>query len=33
MPRINQGIVIPIISNSFRIEQVFREEKREVGTI
>jgi hypothetical protein len=29
MPRINQGIVIPIISNSFRIEQIFREEKRE----
>jgi hypothetical protein len=27
MPRINQGIVIPIISNSFRIEQIFREEK------
>lgn len=25
MPRINQGIVIPIISNSFRIEQIFRE--------
>jgi SIR2-like domain len=28
MPRIQQGIVIPIISNSFRIEQIFREEKR-----
>lgn len=27
MPRINQGMVIPIISNSFRIEQIFREEK------
>ena len=26
MPRINQGIVIPVISNSFRIEQIFREE-------
>ena len=26
MPRINQGIVIPIVSNSFRIEQIFREE-------
>lgn len=25
MPRINQGVVIPIISNSFRIEQIFRE--------
>jgi len=25
MPRINQGIVIPIISNSFSIEQIFRE--------
>jgi len=23
MPRINQGIVIPIVSNSFRIEQIF----------
>ncbi|MBK8780341.1 MAG: SIR2 family protein [Anaerolineales bacterium] len=31
MPRINQGIVIPIISNSFRIEQIFREEKDWVG--
>ena len=29
MPRINQGIVIPILSNSFRIEQIFREEKKE----
>jgi len=29
MPRINQGIVIPIISNSFRIEQIFREERNE----
>jgi hypothetical protein len=28
MPRINQGVVIPIISNSFRIEQIFREEKQ-----
>jgi hypothetical protein len=28
MPRINQGIVIPIISNSFRIEQIFGEEKK-----
>ena len=27
MPRISQGIVIPIISNSFRIEQIFREER------
>jgi len=27
MPRINQGIVIPIISNSFRVEQIFREQK------
>lgn len=26
MPRLNQGTVIPIISNSFRIEQIFREE-------
>lgn len=26
MPRINQGVVIPVISNSFRIEQIFREE-------
>ncbi len=25
MPRVNQGIVIPIISNSFRIEQIFRD--------
>jgi len=25
LPRINQGIVIPIISNSFRIEQIFGE--------
>jgi hypothetical protein len=25
LPRINQGIVIPVISNSFRIEQIFRE--------
>jgi len=24
MPRINQGIVIPIISDSFRVEQIFR---------
>ena len=29
MPRINQGIVIPIISNSFRIEQIFREEEEQ----
>lgn len=28
MPRINQGNVIPIISNSFRIEQIFREDKK-----
>lgn len=27
MPRINQGYVIPIISNSLRIEQIFREDK------
>jgi len=27
MPFIKQGMVIPIISNSFRIEQIFREEK------
>jgi hypothetical protein len=27
--RINQGKVIPILSNSFRMEQIFREEKRE----
>ncbi|HJS20248.1 MAG TPA: SIR2 family protein [Anaerolineales bacterium] len=27
MPLINQGMVIPLISNSFRIEQLFREEK------
>jgi hypothetical protein len=27
-PRINQGIVIPIINNSFQIEQIFREEKK-----
>jgi len=26
MPFLNQGMVIPIISNSFRIEQIFREE-------
>ena len=25
LPRINQGIVIPIVSNSFRVEQIFRE--------
>lgn len=25
LPRINQGIVIPIISNAFRVEQIFRE--------
>ena len=31
MPRINQGIVIPIISNSFRIEQIFREENDTAG--
>ena len=29
MPFINQGLVIPVISNSFRIEQIFREEKDE----
>lgn len=28
MPRINQGNVIPIISNSFRTEQIFREDKK-----
>lgn len=28
MPRINQGLVIPIVSNSLRIEQIFREEKK-----
>ena len=27
MPRIHQGIVIPVISSSFRIEQIFREDK------
>jgi len=27
MPFLNQGMVIPIVSNSFRIEQIFREEK------
>jgi len=27
MPRISQGIVIPIISSAFRIEQIFREER------
>src|SRR6185436_393158 len=27
MPDINKGTVIPIISNSFRIEQIFRDEK------
>ncbi len=32
MPFINLGMVIPIISNSFRIEQLFREEKEEAGT-
>jgi hypothetical protein len=31
MPRINQGIVIPIISSSFRIEQIFREDKDVTG--
>jgi SIR2-like domain len=29
MPRLSQGIVIPIISNSFRIEQIFQEEKKD----
>lgn len=28
LPRINQGTVIPILSNSFRLEQIFREEKK-----
>ena len=28
MPRISQGFVIPIMSNSLRIEQIFREEKQ-----
>jgi hypothetical protein len=32
MPFINLGMVIPIISNSFRIEQLFREEKEVAGT-
>lgn len=32
MPFINLGMVIPIISNSFRIEQLFREEKEAAGT-
>jgi hypothetical protein len=27
MPRINQGVVIPVISNSFRIEHIFGDEK------
>jgi hypothetical protein len=27
MPRINQGIVIPIISNSFRVNQIFSDQK------
>jgi hypothetical protein len=27
MPFINQGLVIPIISNTFRMEQIFREER------
>src|SRR5262245_56817829 len=31
MPFINLGMVIPIISNSFRIEQLFREEKEGSG--
>jgi hypothetical protein len=29
MSCISQGVVIPVISNSFRIEQIFREEKNE----
>lgn len=29
MPCISQGLVIPVISNSFRIEQIFREETNE----
>jgi hypothetical protein len=29
LPSINRGIVIPIISNSFRIEQIFREDSEE----
>jgi hypothetical protein len=33
MPRINQGVVIPVISNSFRIEQIFREDKETPGEI
>jgi hypothetical protein len=31
MPRIKQGVVIPIVSNSFRIEQIFREDKEIPG--
>jgi hypothetical protein len=30
MPRIKQGIVIPIISSSFRIEQIFRDESNKL---
>src|SRR5688500_9608251 len=33
MPRINQGAVIPIISNSFRIEQIFRDEKEALSEV
>lgn len=33
LPLINQGAVIPIISNSFRIEQIFRDEKDVTGQI
>ena len=31
LPRISKGIVIPIISNSFRIEQIFREGNEETA--
>jgi hypothetical protein len=31
MPRINQGVVIPVISNSFRIEQIFGDDKGPAG--
>src|SRR6266498_1240099 len=33
MPRISQGNIIPIISNSFRIEQIFREERNNSGEV
>jgi hypothetical protein len=31
LPRINQGVVIPIISSSFRIEQIFRDGSETAG--